>query len=342
MNVEDWIEDSIIFEYLAGSHSYGLNTESSDEDYRAVCIAPKEYYLGMLNFEQHEDKSKEDRIIYDIKKLISLAKDCNPNIIEALFAPEDCITHTTDIWERIRAQRYLFLTKKAKFTYSGYAFAQLKRIKTHRAWLLNPPTAKPERSDYGLTDGAKMSPEYMGYIESTATVMLGEDTDKQLIINGTIDISGLDLGLNKRIMQLYDAERKYRQAKNHWDQFQSWKTNRNPKRSELEAKFGYDTKHASHIFRLLIQGEEILRHGELSVRMQPVDRDFCKAVKAGKYTYEEILQLAEDQNGRLDELYTTSTIPRDPDFNAINALLVSSIEDFYRGRFKTLAVRSKI
>lgn len=35
-------------------------------------------------------------------------------------------------------------------TFLGYAMAQLKQIKTHRSWLLNPPKSKPLREDFGL------------------------------------------------------------------------------------------------------------------------------------------------------------------------------------------------
>ena len=42
------------------------------------------------------------------------------------------------------------LTKKVQQTFHGYAMAQLKKIKTHRSWLLNPPTKKPSREDFGL------------------------------------------------------------------------------------------------------------------------------------------------------------------------------------------------
>lgn len=92
----------------------------------------------------------------------------------------------------------------------------------------------------------------------------------------------------------------------------------------------------SHIFRLLIQGEEILRHEDLSVRLKPVDRDFVKSVKAGTWTYDQIMELADDQNGRLDELYKTSTIQHSPDTGFVSDLLIRTIEEFYRGRPKVI------
>ena len=42
------------------------------------------------------------------------------------------------------------MSKKVKHTYSGYAFAQIKKIETHRKWLLNPPQSKPIPSDFEI------------------------------------------------------------------------------------------------------------------------------------------------------------------------------------------------
>ena len=284
MNIESWLESNIIFEAIMGSHAYGLNTPESDEDFRGVCIAPKDYYLGLYHFEQLEEKAGKDRVVHDIKKFVMLAKDCNPNIIEYLFAPEDCIVKTTKTWEKLQSQRHLFLTKKAKFTYSGYAFAQLKRIKTHRAWLLNPPVKKPERADYGLPTQEKLSPELIGAIDKVIRDTLHDElialfdnhaiefTEETLRYALEFDVKNaltagfadfalpqivrkletnpelsLEVGckfFSDEIMSVYDKEKRYRQALSHWKQYEDWKRNRNEKRAELEAKFGYDTKHA--------------------------------------------------------------------------------------------------
>jgi hypothetical protein len=88
-------------------------------------------------------------------------------------------------------------------------------------------------------------------------------------------------------------ERSYRGAKREWEQFQGWKKNRNPKRAEMEVKHGYDGKHLMHTFRLLFQGEEILSKGALSVRLSPEHGEECRAIRAGAFRYEELLERAE-------------------------------------------------
>lgn len=58
-------------------------------------------------------------------------------------------------------------------------------------------------------------------------------------------VVGRGLGFDDNFLELLDRERKYKSALNHWESFKSWERNRNPARAANEAKFGYDTKHAS-------------------------------------------------------------------------------------------------
>src|ERR1044072_8096814 len=126
-----------------GSHAYGTNVVTSDVDVKGVCIEPLSHQLGFLHsFEQHELMASRghshDLVIYSLKKFAKLAADCNPNIIEVLHVDDSDVLFIDEFGDRLREIRDEFLSKKAKFTFSGYAHAQLKRIKTHRAWLLDP------------------------------------------------------------------------------------------------------------------------------------------------------------------------------------------------------------
>ena len=99
--------------------------------------------------------------------------------------------------------------------------------------------------------------------------------------------------------------------------------------SALEEKFGFDTKHVGHVFRLLIQGEQILQEGTLDVKLRPADKEFVLAIKEGKYNYDQVLAMAEKKMEGFEDLYKTSKLPHSPDFNKANNLLISIIEDFH-------------
>lgn len=123
-----------------------------------------------------------------------------------------------------------------------------------------------------------------------------------------------------------DAEQGYRAALRHWNQYQGWLRNRNPARAELEARYGYDTKHAMHLLRLLRIGEEILADG--LVRVLRPDAAWLLSVRRGALSYEEVLALAAEHRARLDALIATSPLPEEPDTRAADELLISMQEDF--------------
>src|SRR5690606_2889873 len=140
------VESRTILKVKHGSHCYGLNTPTSDLDIKGICIEPLPYHLGFAkNFEQFiQEASKgheHDLVIYSFKKFAKLAADANPTVIEVLFTENEDILFCDSFGLEIREFRQNFLSSKAKHTFMGFAHSQLKRIKTHRAWLRNPPAA---------------------------------------------------------------------------------------------------------------------------------------------------------------------------------------------------------
>lgn len=115
-------------ECRAGSYLYGTNTVESDIDTRGVFIADSSCYLGLDKIEQIESKVN-DTVHYELKKFTTLAMANNPNIIELLFVPLDRLTICSDEWLEIIKHRDWFVSLKCKYTFTGYAFSQLKKIK---------------------------------------------------------------------------------------------------------------------------------------------------------------------------------------------------------------------
>ena len=150
----------LISKFITGSHLYGNATELSDIDIRGVFIPSEKYFYGFLDkIEQLQEHTEEiDCELMEIRKFLTLALNANPNIIEFLFIPLDqCLLYTEE-WKKIIEIRDCFVSTKCRWSFSGYAHSQFKRIKRHRSWLINPPQEKPERKNYGLPEDQSLLP----------------------------------------------------------------------------------------------------------------------------------------------------------------------------------------
>ncbi len=122
------------------------------------------------------------------------------------------------------------------------------------------------------------------------------------------------------------AEKAYRSAMKHWTAYRTWRRDRNPARAALEERYGYDTKHAMHLCRLLRMGREILEEGV--VRVFRPDADWLRGVRGGALSYEDLLELARAEVEALPALAATSSLPERPDRDAAEALVIELHERF--------------
>lgn len=107
-----------------------------------------------------------------------------------------------------------------------------------------------------------------------------------------------------------------------------WRCNRNEKRSVLEEHFGYDTKHMSHVIRLLIGGYNILINGVYEPRLTGENLKFVKGVLNGEYDYDFLVDYATNLEQSLDSAYNESSIPDKPNHKKANKLLLELTRKF--------------
>ena len=82
----------IAYEYVRGSHAYGLNTETSDKDIGGVFICPPEMLMGLRSnyIEQVADETN-DTVFYEFGRWVELLLKANPTALESLFIHKHCI-----------------------------------------------------------------------------------------------------------------------------------------------------------------------------------------------------------------------------------------------------------
>ena len=326
--------DHTVLLTIGGSRAYGIHTPTSDVDVKGVAVPPARFLHGFLHRFEQVDKpehlapfapllSAEERaavgtaklegVVYDLRKFMGLAAEANPNILDVLFCREDEVRLATPVGARLRDERQLFLSQKCRHTFAGYAHAQLKRIRSHREWLLHPPKEEPTRRAHGLPEGGGVLPrDQLGAFDT-------------LLERG---VTAAELCLSVGALELLQREKHYRAARTHWEQYQHWKASRNPARAALEARHGYDTKHGAHLVRLLRMGKEILTTGRVDVWRGDIDAAELLEIRNGAWDYDRLLGWADEVEAELDAYYLAgrSPLPREPDREALDALCVRLVE----------------
>lgn len=246
-DLQELLPDNIILLGYRGSIAHGMYMDPmrpegvDDKDIMGVCIAPESVYFGLDNFEQRERKLKEwDSVVYELRKFVRLLEGSNPNVLSLLWLQQNHYIYR-DAWgDLLINNRNLFVSKKIYHSFTGYAYAQLKRM-THSS--------------------------FQGY--------MGE------------------------------------------------------KRKALVEKFGYDTKNAAHCIRLLRMGIEFLKEGELFVHRQ--DAPQLMEIKLGKWTLEQVQKEADYLFKRAEAAYDTCMLPKAPDHNVINELVLRMLRWWFLG-----------
>lgn len=99
------------------------------------------------------------------------------------------------------------------------------------------------------------------------------------------------------------------------------------KRKALVDRFGYDTKNASHLIRLLKMGIEFLTEGRLYVERK--DAAELLAVKRGEWTLDQVKARSEDLFRLAEEAYVRSPLPSEPERLAAEHLCMSMIGEYH-------------
>jgi hypothetical protein len=105
---------------------------------------------------------------------------------------------------------------------------------------------------------------------------------------------------------------------------------RNPARAALEARYGFDTKHAMHLVRLLRMGREVLERGEVVVHRP--DAAELLAIRHGEWPFTRVVAEAHELLAALEAAIAGSPLPEAPDERAADELVVELHERALYGR----------
>lgn len=152
-NPPNYVVSNTMYETVVGSVAYGVADEFSDFDVNGFYIPPVDMLFPHLRgrilgfgkdpkapkaYQQHHIYDKDaqggsgreyDLNVYCISTYFQLCLENNPNMVDTLYTPRDCVLHSTQIAEMVRERRDIFLHKKCWAKYKGYSYSQLSKMR---------------------------------------------------------------------------------------------------------------------------------------------------------------------------------------------------------------------
>lgn len=338
----------LLFKCVSGSRAYGTDNEASDIDLRGVFIAPQEVYFGMSPVTQVSDETN-DTTYYELGRFIELLSKNNPNVMELLYMPEECVQFRHRLFERIHPD--LFLSKLCRNTFAGYAMSQVSKARGLNKKIVNPlPRERKGAHDFChvlVGQGSVPLRQWLasgGFQESNCGLVriphmrdvFGIYYSDQGIYRGIFssdeatevrcssvapDASPIGwMAFNK------DGFKKYcREYSAYWN----WVENRNEDRYNTNQEHGraYDSKNMMHTIRLLEVALEIATTRRIQVRRPNIED--LRRIRKGEVEYDQLLERAEALILKIDAAFEVSSLPEKPDLQRIEELLVELRKEAY-------------
>lgn len=341
---------NIILEAISGSVAYGLNTPQSDVDIRGVFILPKEKFFSLQYISQINNNTN-DITFFELNRFGELLSKNNPNILELLYVPDDCVKQEHHLFQRLK--NLPILSKLCKNTFAGYAQSQIQKAYGLNKKILNPQEVKrKELLDFCYISHLQGSmPAKDWLIKHNAlhtqcglvainhfrdTYALFFDKDNTLNFRGIAHENSNEVILSSvpkgelPIAYLYCNHDGYSSYCKDYRQYWEWVEMRNPTRYEntLASGKNYDAKNMMHTFRLLDMAEEIATEHKVIVRRP--NRDFLFKIRKGEFEYHDLVAQAEEKLANINALFDKSTLPNEPDIDSINQVLYEIREEYYK------------
>jgi len=314
LRTNEHLGNNIMILTTGGSHAYGTNVESSDLDIRGVAGERINELLGLSNFEQFEN-NETDTVVYGFRKIVGLLLNSNPNVVEILGTRDDHILSISEEGKLLRDNVDLFLSKKALYSFGGYATAQLRRLQNALARDTYPQPEKEKHIFNSLQS-------QMEHLKENYTKFTGEEIKLYIDKSDKEDLEEeifIDINLKKYplrdlkniISEMHNVIKDYAKL-NH----------RNNKKDDLHLN-----KHAMHLIRLLIMGTEILE-GKGIKTYRDTDLNLLMAIRNGYYQEEDgsfhksFFELVDSYEKKLKYAADNSPLQSKPNFKKVEELVI--------------------
>lgn len=317
--------NNIIILTVGGSHAYGTNNENSDLDIRGCALNSKSQILTNQYFEQFVNE-KTDTTIYAFNKLITLLSNCNPNTIEMLGNRPEHYFYIHPIGQELIDNVGLFLSKKAVYSFGGYANQQLRRLENKANLFVGQEANEKhilktiENARYTFKEKYFNMPD--DAIELMIDAAVNPEYQSEIFMNINLkhyplrDYAGM-------IAEIQQIVRSY---------------NKIGVRNEKAISHGRIAKHMMHLIRLYLMCFDILEK-EKVITYREDEHDLLMDIRNGKYLDKneqptsEFMQMVKDMETRLEYAKNNTSLPDNPDHKRINEFMFSVNERIVKNEF---------
>ncbi|HJU40048.1 MAG TPA: nucleotidyltransferase domain-containing protein [Tahibacter sp.] len=338
--------ERVLFAAVSGSRAYGTANADSDEDVRGVFALPARAYLSLAAPPNQVADARNDVVYYSLRRTIELAAAANPNILELLYTPDDCVRASSPEWARLMAERALFVTRECAASHVGYAFSQIRKARGQNKWINQPqPRDAPAKEAFchvipAHADGAPMRPRALAdvgwnldefhaarveHTRETYRLYRYGAAARGVFRNETLAPESIPEAdeTTRYAGLLIFREQAWRQACDDHRNYWTWRAERNEARwrQQETGELDYDAKNLMHTVRLLLSGRAILERGEPVVRVDGDALATLRDIRAGRWTYDAIIAYAESLAADCKALEATSDLPERCDVARADALL---------------------
>jgi len=343
--------ETLLLNCISGSKAYGLNTPNSDTDLKGVFLLPKKEFYG-LNYTEQINNDTNDEVYYELKRFVDLLLKNNPNILELLSSPSDCILYKHPLINNLKPE--IFLSKLCRKTFAEYAISQIKKSKGLNKKITNPmdKTRKSfldfcfiihgqgsitlnnwlKQNDYLQQDCGLIKVPHMKDVYSVFHSSQSKNNEFKGILSkensNEVLLSAVPKNLQPIAVLNFNKDGYSKYCKDYRDYWE-WVEKRNGNRFEntIENNKNYDTKNMMHTFRLLNMSEEIAKENIINVRRP--DREFLLKIRSGDYEYDDLVKMADEKIFKVNELFIKSDLQDYPNFEICNNLLSKLREELY-------------
>jgi len=319
---------NLIMKCVFGSRLYGLNTPTSDTDYKGIYLPTKDElllgkYAKTINQSTGDDKSKNtkddvDVEIFSLPYFVELACKGETVVIDMLHA-DSIPLHNGDnyyaIWDDLKSKRKMFYTKDMK-SYVGYA-----RKQANKYGIKGSRVSAVEKVINWLTHNCSADYRAMTTVRQVYTQLPTNEFVRHVQMddpkNGTLKFYEI---CGRKYQDTLTLDQLLGHAIKIYDEY-------GDRAKQAQTDEGIDWKAVSHSLRASYQMLGILKDGDFEYPLP--ESKFLLQVKRGELNFvNDVQPVLEDVIAEVERLALESSLPKQVDRAYWDKWLLNVYEEY--------------